>query len=165
MVTEGHCGHCGHSRGVFSSRLVMSCARGRAAARVWQDWHATSGSPAVSPEPLSASHASASGVPPCEAHGSTRVAGWQGGRGRTMGGGGRATWGHGFVDGIRSPLHAISSGPQRALSQCSSSAFPRSARKPVTCPVPQLGPPAASSSAGPALHSSCCIARPFPPYP
>ena len=84
--------------------------------------------------------------------------GWQGG-------GGRATWGHGFVDGIRSPLHAISCGPQRALSQCSSSALPRSARKPVTCPVPQLGPPAASSSAGPALHSSCCIARPFPPYP
>lgn len=77
MVTEGHCGHCGHSRGVFSSRLVMSCARGRAAARVWQDWHATSGSPAVSPEPLSASHASASGVPPCEAHGWTWVAGWR----------------------------------------------------------------------------------------
>ena len=155
MVTEGHCGHCSHSRGAFSSRLAMSCARGRAAARVWQDWHATSGSPAVSPEPLSASHASASGVPPCEAH---VQHGWQGG-------GGRATWGHGFVDGIRSPLHAISSGPQRALSQCSSSAFPRSARKPVTCPVPQLGPPAASSSAGPALHSSCCIARPLPPFP
>ena len=77
-------------------------------------------------------HASASGVPPCEVH-----AGSMGGSGRDMGGCGWATWEdvgrHGFVDGIRSPLHAISSGPQSSLSQCSS-AFPRSLRKPVTCP-------------------------------
>ena len=84
------------------------------------------------PSPLAPLHASASGVPPCEVH-----AGSMGGSGRDMGGCGWATWEdvgrHGFVDGIRSPLHAISSGPQSSLSQCSS-AFPRSLRKPVTCP-------------------------------
>jgi hypothetical protein len=75
------------------------------------------------PSPLAPLHASASGVPPRKAQaGATWVAA----------GGGQATWvdmgGHGFVDGIRSPLHTISCGPPKLSFTVQQRPLPRSLR-------------------------------------